>query len=107
MLLSWRASAPPNSKHSAAIGYCIYRSTKRKDPFPEVVNSVPFVGTSCADDLVEGGAKYYYVVRAISGYKVTSPSSNEAPAAIPSNQPPNTSLSSGTVPLCREQSPVK
>ena len=26
VILSWRASAPSNLKHSAAIGYCIYRS---------------------------------------------------------------------------------
>ena len=71
MILSRRASAPADSKHEAAIGYCVYRGAKRKDPLPELVNSIPFPGTSCTDDLVENHKKYYYVVRAITAKGVS------------------------------------
>ncbi|MGA7321648.1 MAG: hypothetical protein WBW98_14140 [Candidatus Sulfotelmatobacter sp.] len=107
MILSWRASAPADSKHAAAVGYCVYRSIKRKDPSPELVNSIPFPGTSCTDDLVENGKKYYYVVRAISAKGVTSIISNEAPAPIPTGQQSNPSASGASAPLCREQASVK
>jgi hypothetical protein len=101
VILSWRASAPADSKHAAAVGYCIYRSIKPKDPWPELVNSIPFPGTSCVDDLVENGKKYYYVVRAISAKGVISITSNPAPAPIPTWT--KTSPYSGTsVPACRE-----
>ena len=59
MILSRTASAPADSKHDAAIGYCVYRGSKRKDPSPELVNSLPFPGTGCRDDLVENDKKYY------------------------------------------------
>ncbi|MGA7472410.1 MAG: hypothetical protein WBW60_06750 [Candidatus Sulfotelmatobacter sp.] len=102
VILSWRASAAADSKHAAAVGYCIYRSTKRKDPSPERVNPVPFPGISCMDDVVENGKKYYYVVRAISGKGVLSIISNEAPAPIPTGKQSNSSVSAASAPLCRE-----
>jgi hypothetical protein len=99
--LSWRASAPANSKHDAAVGYCIYRSLKPKDPSPELVNSIPFPGTTCTDDRVANDTKYYYVVRAINAKGRTSINSNEAPAAIPSGKSP--AVPPGPAPpLCRE-----
>ncbi len=102
MILSWRASAPADSKHSDAIGYCIYRGIKPKDPSPELVNSIPFPGASCMDDLVANDKKYYYVVRAMSAKGVPSISSNEAPAAIPAGNKSNPSVSRASPPLCRE-----
>lgn len=107
VILSWRASAPADSKHAAAVGYCIYRSTTRKDPSPELVNSIPLPGTTCMDDLVENGKKYYYVVRAISAKRITSVISNEAPAPIPTGNKRNRSFSGSSTPLCREPTSVK
>jgi hypothetical protein len=107
VILSWRASAPADSKHSEAAGYCVYRSTTRKDPSPELINSVPFPGTSCTDDRVENSKKYYYVVRAISDNNVTSIVSNEARAAIPAGNKSNRSLPGPSAPLCREPARVK
>jgi len=99
--LSWKPSAPASSRHDAAVGYCIYRSVKRKDPSPELVNAIPFAGTTCMDDWVENEAKYYYVVKAINAKGRTSINSNEVIAAIPAgNQVP--APSSGVpAPLCR------
>jgi hypothetical protein len=100
VILSWRASAPADSRHAAAIGYCIYRGLKRDDPSSVRVNTVPYPGTSCADDLVQNDKKYSYVVKAISADGIRSDSSNWASAEIPNRAPSNPSGSS--VPLCRE-----
>jgi hypothetical protein len=100
VILSWRASAPGDSRHAAPVGYCIYRGVKHEDPSPVLLNSIPFPGTSCADDLVVNDGKYYYVVRAISAKGVTSIVSNEAPAKIPKQS--NPSASTASPPLCRE-----
>ena len=107
MILSWRASAIADSKHDAAIGYCVYRGTKPKDPAPELVNSVPFPGTKCTDDSVENDKKYYYVVQAISAKGVTSIISNEAPVTIPTGRQTHPALSGASAPLCREPGIVK
>ena len=100
VILSWRASAAADSRHAAAIGYCIYRGLEPDDPSPVRVNTVPYPGTSCADDLVENDRKYSYVVKAISADGIRSDSSNWAPAEIPNREPSNPSGSS--VPLCRK-----
>lgn len=100
VILSWRASAPPDSRHAAAVGYCVYRGVNKKDPSPVLLNTAPLPGTSCADDLVVNDKKYYYVVRAISANGVTSIVSNEAPAAIPKQS--NPSAPATFAPLCRE-----
>jgi hypothetical protein len=100
VILSWRASAPADSKHAAAVGYCVYRGLIHKDPSPVLLNTTPFRGTSCADDLVVNDKKYHYVVRAISDKGVPSIISNEAPAAIPNHSNPSASRISP--PLCRE-----
>ncbi len=102
VILSWRASAPADSKHADAAGYCVYRGTRTKDPRPVLINAAPFSGTSCTDDLVEGGKKYYYVVRAISAKGVTSIISNAAPAPIPTRERTEAELPGKTAPLCRE-----
>jgi len=102
VILSWRASTRADSKHADAIGYCIYRGTRTKDPRPVLINAAPFSGTSCMDDLVESGKKYYYVVRAISEKGVTSIISNAAPAPIPTRERTEAELPGKTAPLCRE-----
>ncbi|MGA8270690.1 MAG: fibronectin type III domain-containing protein [Candidatus Sulfotelmatobacter sp.] len=99
VILSWKASASADSNHSGAIGYCIYRRSERKDLPPQLLNSVPFPGTSCIDDFVENGSKYYYLVRAISAKGVSSITSNAAPARIPKRKPQSSAASSA--PLCR------
>jgi hypothetical protein len=105
VILSWRASAPADSKHAAAVGYCIYRGVNKKDPAPVLLNTAPLPGTSCADDLVVNDKKYYYVVRAISAKGITSIISNEAPAAIPKRS--NPAVSRASPPLCREPAGAK
>ncbi len=105
VILSWRASAPADSKHAAAAGYCIYRGLRPKDPSPLLLNPTPFPGTRCADDLVFNDKQYYYVVRAISAKGVTSIVSNEAPAAIPKQSNPSGPATSA--PLCRESAGPK
>jgi fibronectin type 3 domain-containing protein len=107
VILSWKASAPADSKHDAAKGYCIYRGIKPKDPSPELVNPIPIPVTSCTDDLVEDDNKYYYVVRAISANSVASIISNEVPVSIPTGKQSNPSVSGDSAPLCRELASVK
>jgi hypothetical protein len=107
VVLSWRASGPADSNHAAAVGYCVYRSTKHKDTSPELVNSTPLPGTTCTDDLVENGKRYYYVVRAISAKGVTSIISNEASAPIPTGNKSDPSFFRPSAPLCREPASVK
>jgi hypothetical protein len=102
VILSWRASAPADSKHADAVGYCIYRGNQKKDPRPVLLNSAPFPATSCMDDLVESGKKYYYVVRAISAKGVTSNMSNSAPAPIPTRERTEADVPGKSAPLCRE-----
>lgn len=99
--LSWKASAAANSKYSGAVGYCIYRGAPG-DPNPGLINSTPLPGTSCVDDLVVNGARYSYVVRAISSTGATSITSNPAPVDIPATGSSKTPASA-SAPLCRGQ----
>jgi hypothetical protein len=101
VILSWKASAPPNAKHGAAVGYCIYRGQGRRDQFPKLVNATPFPGTRCMDDWVENSGKYTYVVRAISVRRVESGPSNVISVMIPSSKQSNSSASAISAPLCR------
>jgi hypothetical protein len=102
VILSWKASAPPNAKYGAAVGYCIYRGEGRRDPFPKLVNSTPFPGTRCMDDWVENSGKYTYMVRAINVRRVESGPSNVISVVIPSSKPGNSSASAISAPLCRQ-----
>ena len=107
VILSWNASRPPDAKHSAATGYCIYRGVRHNDSSPQLLNSEPFPGTSCTDDLVANEQKYYYVVRAISEKGSTSDTSNELPVAIPVAGKRNSPVSRISVPLCRQSASIK
>jgi len=107
VILSWRDSAAADSRHDAAIGYCIYRGAQGKRPFAEPVNSVPFPGTSCADDWVEIDNRYIYEVKAISARGVASTASATVKVRIPHTPPPISSVSNSSVPLCRESAAVK
>src|ERR1700685_3409408 len=98
--LTWNASAPPDPKHSAAIGYCIYRGAPG-DPNPGLINSTPLPGTSCIDDLVAHGGSYRYVVRAISAGGTTSVTSNPATVGIPPTGTSKSPISAASPPLCR------
>lgn len=102
VILSWKASAPPNAKHGAAVGYCIYRGEGRRDPSPKLVNSTPFPGTRCMDDWVENSGKYTYVVRAISVRRAESDPSNVISVVIPSSKQANSSTPAISAPLCRQ-----
>jgi len=113
--LSWNAGAPSPVIGSKAVGYCLYRSqtqgaAKLKPTCSqcEPVNLVPFVGTSCIDDIVKDGAMYYYVVTAVNAEGTPSSPSNEAPASIPpANQTNSVSVKSSTPPSCREASAAR
>lgn len=98
--LTWTASAPPDAKHSAAAGYCIYRGASG-DPNPALINTVPITGTSCVDDLVANGGHYSYVVRAISAGGAASVTSNPASVAIPPTGSSKSPISATSPPLCR------
>jgi len=99
VILSWKGSAPADARHSAAIGYCVYRGSTPRVATLVGVNSRPFAGTSCTDDLVGNGKKYFYKVRAIDINGNTSDFSNVASAIIPHSKKPK---SVGSVPpLCR------
>ena len=101
VILSWKASAPPNAKHGAAVGYCVYRGEGARDRFPRLVNTTPFPGTRCMDDRVENSGKYTYVVRGISVRRSESGPSNVISVVIPSSKPGNSSTSAISAPLCR------
>jgi hypothetical protein len=107
VILSWKASAPEDAKHAAAVGYCIYRGTGQNGPPTELLNHFPFSANKCADDLVENGKKYHYVVRAISDKGLASIASGTARAAIPKEPRTNSKVSADSTPLCRQPAAVK
>jgi len=99
VILSWKGSPPADAKHTAAFGYCVYRSERTKDALGVPLNSAPFVGTRCTDDLVENDEKYFYRVLAIDASGHPSGFSNVAVARIPHSK---RRKSAGRVPpLCR------
>ncbi len=106
VVLSWKASAPADSKHSAAVGYCIYRGT-RPDSITELLNSQPVPGSRCIDDLVENGKKYFYSVRAISAQSVITPNAKLVQAQIPNLPPSKTDVSADSTPSCRQPAGTK
>jgi hypothetical protein len=106
--LSWNASSPSSDPERKAVGYCLYRSGTRNAakrsptcPICEQINKKPIQGTSCLDDLVKDGEKYYYVVTAINARGTSSSSSNETPAKIPSTKEGAGSVPIKSYPLCR------
>jgi hypothetical protein len=108
VVLTWNASSPSPHPEDNAVGYCLYRSTKKsvaknnatcKDC--EQINTMPVVGTGCVDDLVQDGALYYYVATAINAGRKVSVSSNETPAPIPANKQSAISTSTNAYPFCR------
>lgn len=105
VILSWNASAPADSNHAAANGYCVYRSTEHKDQSFVRVNTVPFQGTSCTDDMVETGKTYYYRVKAISAKGKTSDATRFATAPIKDLKPAHPIAS--IPPPCRESAVAK
>jgi hypothetical protein len=107
VILSWKASDSEDANHAAAVGYCVYRGTDRNRPPTELLNRFPFSGSKCADDLVENGKKYYYLVRAVSDKGATSLASAPARAAIPKGPQTSSEVSPDSTPLCREPGSVK
>jgi hypothetical protein len=99
VVLSWKASTPADSKHADAVGYCIYRGLEGKKDPPVLLNPHPYPDTTCIDDMVQNGTKYYYVVRAISAKGVPSDRSQRTRADIPKKNP--ASLPQNPPPLCR------
>lgn len=114
VILTWNASAPSSSPDSTAVGYCLYRSQKKKvakkNPTCsecEQINSIPVVGTTCVDDLVQDGATYFYVATAISRSRQLSPSSNEITVVIPRSKQRAGPRSTASPPFCRGQASSK
>ncbi len=87
VILSWIASAPSAAKHAEAVGYCLYRGTKRKDHSLVLISPVAIQGTSCTDDMVATGKTYYYKVRAISIQGYTSDATDFVSAQILDHKP--------------------
>lgn len=93
VILSWIASPRSPTTQKVAVGYCLYRS-KKKDAVRErptcrkcqQINTVPVVGTSCVDDVIENKATYYYAVTAVNADGYASAPSNEAIAQISSKK---------------------
>lgn len=100
VILSWKASAPADAKHTDAFGYCIYRGDKRSDRALVRVNLKAFRGTSCTDDMVQTGKTYYYKVKAISAKQNLSKTTDFVKARIPDQKPANPVAT--PPPLCRE-----
>jgi hypothetical protein len=106
--LTWKASPSSSGPSPQVVGYCLYRSTtanpaSEKPPCRdcEWINKRAIAGTACVDDLVQDGTLYYYVVEAITQERATSSFSNQAPAQIPPNTKPSSSVAQGSYPLCR------
>jgi len=110
VFLTWNASTyfPDSERH--AVGYCLYRSgtpnVATYDPTCskcEQVNRKPIPGTACVDDLVQDGAKYYYVATAVNEDGYPSPLSTESFAPIPSDPKVTGSAVKGSYPRCRAE----
>lgn len=101
VILSWKtAVSTPSDDKDPVQGYCVYRKIKQNDAPLELINSIPFTGTTCTDDLVADDGIYYYVVMAINAKGRTSAFSNEATAVITGKKKPSVSV--GSYPLCRK-----
>ena len=104
VILSWKASIPTTaSNKDPVLGYCVYRSAQRRDPSPQLVTPVPFVGTSCTDDLVQDDQTYYYEVITISSKGKRSVFSDDLPVTVPGPQTKPNIASQVPPPLCRPE----
>ena len=110
VILTWNASAPSSNPDSTAVGYCLYRSEKRKVAKKnprcndcEQINFTPVAGTTCVDDVVRDGATYYYVATAISRSGQLSSSSNEITVVIPGSKQSGASSCAASPHFCRGQ----
>ncbi len=74
--LSWTAST------SSVMGYNVYRGTTSGGPYTKLTASVDS-NTSYADDSVQAGLTYYYVVTSVNSSGAESAYSNQVSAAIP------------------------
>jgi len=74
--LSWTAST------SSVIGYNVYRGTTSGGPYTKLTASADS-NTTYADDGVQAGLTYYYVVTSLSSSGAESAYSNQVSAAIP------------------------
>jgi hypothetical protein len=94
VILSWNASVPSLQSGGSAVGYCLYRSTKKhvadkkkKSEFRcngcEQINIVPVTSTGCIDNWVHDATTYYYVATAINEDEKLSSASNEMMANVP------------------------
>lgn len=108
VFLTWNASTYFSDRKRHAVGYCLYRSgtpnVAASDPTCdkcEQVNQKPISGTACVDDLVQDGAKYYYVATAVNEDGEPSPLSNETFAPIPSDPKVTRPAVKGSYPRCR------
>lgn len=106
VILTWNASAPSTDPKDQTVGYCLYRSgiqnvaqQDAKCSNCEQINQKPIAGTACVDDLVQDGARYYYVATAINGRGDPSSLSNDTLAQIPST--PQVKGAAPSYPRCR------
>ena len=74
--LSWTAST------SSVTGYNVYRGTTSGGPYTKLTASVDS-NTSYADNGVQAGLTYYYVVTSVNSSGAESPYSNQVSATIP------------------------
>jgi len=114
VILTWNASASSSNRDRTPVGYCLYRSQKRKvakrNPTCsecEQINSIPVTGTTCVDDLVRDGATYFYVATAINRSGQLSSPSNEITAVIPHGKQSARPTSAASPPFCRGQAGSK
>ena len=108
VILTWNASAP-SADGKLPAGYCLYRiaakdlaKLDKQCGNCEQVNQKPILGTACIDDLVQDGAKYYYVATAINANGIASSLSNHTLAEIPSTAQAK-SFVSPAYPSCRAE----
>ena len=107
VILSWKKSAPADSKHAEAFGYCIYRGTGSQSTPTELLNPIPFRGTTCMDDSVQNDTIYSYAVRAISARNYVSDPSAPTHAKIPKTPRINAEGPGNSIPLCWQPDTVK
>jgi hypothetical protein len=108
VVLSWSGAAPSPRPQDSAVGYCLYRSTKKHAaeknatcPDCEQVNGIPMTAVGCVDDVVKDGTTYYYVVAAINPEGQLSLPSKEIVAAIPAGRGNLNSDPAGAFSMCR------